>query len=98
MLEVPLKTQQPSNVINKIIAQTSKLELAHYLHAALFISTTASLIKDIKQGLLKTWPGFTKKLIKKHLGKSRNKKMGHMHTRCEGIQSTKEDPPDTDLE
>ena len=59
MLEVPLGTQQSENVVNNIMGQTSKLELAKYLYAALFSPITASLHKGIKQGLLKTWPGLT---------------------------------------
>ena len=54
MWEVPLETQQPGDVINNIIVQTSKPELAQYLNAALFRQTTASLIKATKQGFLKT--------------------------------------------
>ena len=84
--------------MNNILAQTSKPELDQYLHAALFSPTTASLLKAIKQGFLKTWPGLIEKLIKKHLEKSRNTKMGHLHMRRQGLQSTKEKPPDTDLE
>ena len=53
MWEVPLGPQQSENVVNKILAQTSKPELAHYLHAALLSPTTASLIKAVKQGFLK---------------------------------------------
>ena len=64
---MPLGPQQSENVVNNILAQTTKPELAQYLHAALFIPTTESLLKEIKQGLLKTWPGITEKLIKKHL-------------------------------
>ena len=65
--EVPLKTQQPASEINNIMAQTSKPELEQYLHAALFSPTTASLIKAIKKVFLKTCPGLTQKLIKRHL-------------------------------
>ena len=36
-----------------------KNRTSQYLHAALFIPTTASLLKAIKQGFLKTWPGLT---------------------------------------
>ena len=81
-----------------ILAQTSKPELSKYLHAAFFRPTTASLVKAIKQVFLKTWPGLTEKLIKKHLEKSRNTTMGPLHSRRRGLQSTKEKPPDTDLE
>ena len=83
---MPLETQQPAAVINKIMAQTSKPELSQYLHAELFIPNTESLVKATKQGLLKMWTGLTKKLIKRHLEKSRNTKMGHLHTRRKGLQ------------
>ena len=66
MLEVPLGPQQSENMVNNILEQTSKPELYLYLHAALFSPNTASLLKEIKQGFLKTWPGLTEKLIKKH--------------------------------
>ena len=98
MWEVPLGTQHSENVMNNILAQTSKPEPAQYLHAALFSPTTASLIKAIKQGFLNTWPVFTEKLIKKHLEKSRSTAMGYLHVRRQGLKSTKEKPPDTDLE
>ena len=78
--------------------QTTKPELAQYLHAALFIPTTAILLKAIKQGFLKTWPGRTEKLIKKHLEKSRNTTMVHLYMRIEELILTKEKPLDTELE
>ena len=65
--EVPLETQQLAAEINSVLAQTSKPELAQYLHAALFSPTTASIFKSFKQGFLKNWQGLTKKLIKRHL-------------------------------
>ena len=70
MWEVPLGPQQSENVVNNILAQTSKLELAKYLHAAHFIPTTASLLNPIKHVFLEMWLGLTEKLIKKHLEKS----------------------------
>ena len=60
MWEVPLETQKSEAVINNIMAYTSKPEQAQYLHASLFIPTAASLLKAIKQGFLKTWPGLNK--------------------------------------
>ena len=69
---------QSENVVNNIMAQTSKPELANYLHSARLSRTTASLLKAIKQGLLKTWLGLTEKLIKKHLDKSRNTTMRNL--------------------
>ena len=62
-----------------------------------FQTKTSSLLKAIKQGFLKTWPGLTEKLINKRLEKSRNTTMGQLHMRRQGLQSTNEKPPDTDL-
>ena len=98
MWEVPLGTQQSENVVNNILEQTQKQEIVKYLHAALFSPTTASLHKAIKQGFLKTCPDLTEELIKKHLDKSSNTTMRHLHTKRKGLKSTRENPPDTDLE
>ena len=56
---MPLGTQQSENVVNNILAKTTKPELAQYLHAALFSPTATSLRKAIKQGFLRTWTGLT---------------------------------------
>ena len=75
MWEVPQYTQQSEAVINNVLDQISKPELAQYLHASLFRPTTASLLKTIKQGFLKMWPGLTEKIIKRHILKSGNTTM-----------------------
>ena len=64
MWEVPLG-EKTGNVVNNILAQTSKPELAQYLRAALFSPNIASLLEAIKQGFLKTWLDLTEKLIRK---------------------------------
>ena len=89
MWEEPLGTQQSETMVNNILSQTSKLELAQYLHAALFIPTTVSLLKAINQGFLKMWPGLTETIINKHHEKSSNKTMGHMRMGRQEMQSTK---------
>ena len=48
MWEVTLGPKQSENVVNNILAQISKPELAKYLNAELFSPTTASIIKAIK--------------------------------------------------
>ena len=99
MWEVPLEPQQSENLVNNVQAQTSKPWIAKYLHAALFSPATVSLRKEIKYSFLNTWPGFlTGKLIKKHLDKSRNTTMVLLNMRRQGLQSTREKPPYTDLE
>ena len=42
--------------------------------------------------------GYHRKLIKKHLDKSRNTTIGNLLMRIQGLQLTKDKPPDTDLE
>ena len=86
MQEVPLETKQSEILGNEIMAQTTRPELAQYLHAALFIPTTSSLLKAIKQGFLKTWTGLIEGIIKKHPQKLSNRAMGHLHIRIQGIQ------------
>ena len=49
------------------------------------VYSCASLLKTIKQGFLKNWPGLTKKLIKKHHDKSGNTTMGHLHMSIQGL-------------
>ena len=46
-------------VANNILSQTNRLELAQYVHTTLFSPTITSLIKTIKLGFLKTYPGLT---------------------------------------
>ena len=89
MWEVPLENQQSESTTNKILEQTTKPELVKYLPAALFSTTTSSLIKAIKKGFLKTWPGLTENLIKRDIEKLRKKTTGHLHMRIQGLQSTK---------
>ena len=69
MWEVPLGPQQSKNVVNNILAQTSKPEPVQYIHAADFSPTVASLLKAIKQSFLKIWAGLTEKMINKNLDK-----------------------------
>ena len=78
--------------------QTTKPELAQYLHASLVCPATASPLKAIKQGLLRTWTGFTENLTKKHLEKSRNTTMGHLHIIIQVLKSTIDKSPETYLE
>ena len=85
MQKVPLGQQQSENLVNNILEQNLKPELAKNLRVALFIPNTAVLIKVIKQGSVKTWLGFTENLIKKHLEKSRITTMGNLHKRIQGL-------------
>ena len=98
MWEGTLETQQSESVTNKIMSQTTKPELAQYLHASLFVPTTASLLKAMKNKFMKTMPGIIEKIVKKHLEKSKETIMIHLNMRRQGLNSTREKPLDTDLE
>ena len=93
MWEVPQLTYQIKAqtiaIVHNIISQTTKPERAKYYHAALFIPTNTSLIKSTKQGFLKTCPGLTGGLIKKHLYKSMNTNIFHLHMKIQGVHSTR---------
>ena len=98
MWEVPLGPQQSENVINNIMEQTSKQELAQYLHTSIFSPTKSIILAETKKVSLKTWPSLTENIIKKHLSKSRNTTIGNLHMRRQGLHSTKYKPHDIDLE
>ena len=46
MWEVPLGSQQSENLVNNLMAKTSKPELDQYLYSALFSPTKAILLKS----------------------------------------------------
>ena len=85
-------------MVNNILVQTTKPELAQYLHVTLFSPTTTSLLKVIKIHLLKTWPGLTEGLIKNNYEKLINTTMRLLHMIRQGPQLTRKKPLDTDLE
>ena len=64
----------------------------------IFTPKIATPLKATKQGFLKNWPGLTENLIKKCIEKSGNTTMGHLNTRRQGLQSTRDKTPDTNLE
>ena len=85
-------------MVNNIIAQTTKPELAQYFHAEIYIPTTTSLQKANNTGFLKTWMGLTEGLINKHIEKLINTTMGNLHMRRQVTKPTGKKPTYTDLE
>ena len=73
-------------VVNNILAQTTKPELAQCFHAEIFSPMATGLLKAIKMGLLKTWTGLTEGFINKNIEKSMKKTMGHLHMRQYRLQ------------
>ena len=45
-------------------------------------------LEAIKEGWLSSFPGLSVKVVKKHLPKSTQTVMGHLHMICKGIRPT----------
>ena len=56
------------------------------------------ILKAIKQGFLKVWPGLTEGLTKNHKEKSVNMKMAQLNMRRQGLKSTRKKNKDKNLE
>ena len=67
---------------------TTKTELAIYLHACCFSSTPSTFIRAIKNGNFISWPGLTPSLISK-MHPSPNTAKGHLTQEKSNLQSTK---------
>ena len=93
MWEIPLITQQSKPAVIIIFAQTNKPELANNFHDKLFTPKRTSLLKAIKKCFLKTLPDLTEGLINKHIEKSMNITIGHLHMRLQGLKSTRKTTP-----
>ena len=85
-------------VINNILAQTNKLEMAQYLHDTFFSPKRTILLKETKLGFLKTWLGLIEGLVNMHMEKLMSTTLGNLHTRRQALKSTREKTPYTDLE
>ncbi len=81
--------QRVPEMANSAYQQRTKSELQAYLHACLCAPTTATLINAIKKGWLSTFPGLTVEGVRKHLPKSIQTTMGHLHRYRQGVRSTK---------
>lgn len=84
----------PSHQANQILrTDTTKRELATYLHAALGSPAPSTLLQAICRGHLATIPGLTSNLISKHLPKSLAATLGHQDQEAKHSRSTKISSP-----
>ena len=65
---------------------TTKIELAQFLHAACFSPAPSTFIAAINKGNFISWPGLTNNLIAK-MPPSQNTAMGHLNQEKTNIQS-----------
>ena len=56
----------------------TKQDLAVYLHACMFIPTTATFLRAVKKFQVVSWTGLAISLIFKHLTKALSTRMGHL--------------------
>ena len=63
--------------------------MASYLHAACLSPVTSTFATAIGKNFFKTWPGLTRKLIRKHLPPVIATTQGHLHQERQHLQSTK---------
>ena len=89
-LITPSSPSYPHHSANVIIKkETSKRDLAQYLHACAFSPCVRTFLTAITKGNFITWPGLTPTLIKKHLPPSMFTAKGHMNQENKNLQSTK---------
>ena len=75
-----------------ILSETTKKDLAQFHHASLGSPVTSTLLSSIDAGFLASFPGLTKKLVKKHLPKSEHTSKGHLDQERQHLQSTRPPP------
>jgi len=84
-----VKDEQPILHANDVIrAKTTRSDLAKYHYESLGSPAQSTLLPAKKNGFLKTFPGLTEELIKKHLPKSIESSLGHLNQSKQGTQST----------
>ena len=87
LLSVNMINENPA--INVIIRKNkTKMDLAKYMHGALFSPVKATLIQAIKNNHFISWDGLTSDLISKHLQTSEATVLGHQKQERQGLQST----------
>ena len=72
-----------------VIPTSSKEELVRYYHQCLCSSPKSTMLKAIRKGWLKIFPGLTQKLVAKHLPGSSTTDKGHLIYVRHGMRSTR---------
>ena len=95
---VPLKPEQNENMtevkipeshfVGSLYESKSKADLCNFLHLALWIPCTSTLISAIKNNFLSPGPGLAKQLVQKFLQISESTVKGHIRKSYKGNQST----------
>ena len=88
---LPLTSNQPKaeQEMNNILSRKTKKEIVEFMHAACFSPTIDTLLKAVRSGFFKSWPGLTEDNIKKYLKPSIATLKGHMDQQRQNTNSTK---------
>ena len=78
-VQINSKKEQTTATAYNILAEATKLKLARYYHAALFVPTKINLLKDTNKYFLEKSPVLNESLTNKHLDKYISNKMNHPH-------------------
>ena len=93
--DVHIKKQQET--LNVIVRKNqTKHELAEYLHKCAFSPSLSTFQRAIRKGHLITWPGITNINFEKHITNLVPVAKGHLDQERANLQSTKENPNDTE--
>ena len=84
----PPATQQHT-LANTVAATSTRANLAQYYHQCLCSPPPSTLLKAINNGQLKTFPGLTADLVRRHLPPSTATAKGHMQRVRQGLRSTR---------
>ena len=88
-LEVMMSTTGTKEMIFNLIKTSNPVELAMFYHQVLCSPPKSTLMKAIKNGQLRTFPGLTYELIRDYLPESTATDKGHMIRKRSGVQSTR---------
>ena len=89
-----LQKRTKEHMAENVYAMTIKESLIRYHHQCLFSPTKKTLVKEIENNQLTTWPGLTSYAVRKHLPESSPATdKYHMKRQCKGICSATKIPP-----
>ena len=84
-----MSTTGTKEMIFNLIKTSDPVELAMFYHQVLCSPPKSTLMKAIKNGQLRTFPGLTYELIRDYLPESTATDKGHMIRKRSGVQSTR---------
>ena len=79
--------------VNSIYDCQGEKQLIQFYHATLFSPVKTTLLKAIKKGYLRGWPGLTAQAVQRNINVEEATVKGHLNQKRQGIRSTKKNQP-----